>query len=462
MSETGVQALILAAGQGTRMHSRKAKVLHEALGEPLLEHVLRLAEALSRPPAYVVVGHEAESVEAAFGERCRFVRQDPPLGTGHAVQVSSLALEDGTWIVLNGDMPLLRQATLEALLETHREQKAVATLLSGRIETPGAYGRVVRDSEGSVARIVEARDASIDELAIDEINAGVYVFDSGALRPALQALAPENDQREYYLTDVIKWLVREGRPVSALVAPDSSEILGVNTMTELADATRRLRERRLRELMLAGVAIEDPGSTSVSIGSRVEADATLRSFTLVEGRSHISAGAVVGPSVRLRNVEVGPDARILDHCVLTDCRVAAEAKVGPFTHVRPGTHLGRGSKVGNFVELKQAQLGEGAKASHLSYIGDAEIGADANIGAGTITCNYDGRDKHRTRVGAGAFIGSDTVLVAPVEVGDGAYVAAGSAITKDVPADALAVSRGRQVNKEGWAKRRRAKTDSSS
>ncbi len=462
MSETGVQALILAAGRGKRMHSRKAKVLHEALGEPLLGHVLRLAEALSRAPVAVVVGHQAESVRAAFGERCRFVNQDPPLGTGHAVQIAAPQLEDGTWLVLNGDMPLLRLATLEALLETHRRHRAAATLLSGRVEAPGAYGRVLRDAAGNVVRIVEARDASDEELAIQEINAGVYAFDSEALRPALLALQPENDQGEYYLTDVVKWLARDERPVRALIAPDSSEILGVNSMAELADASRLLRERRLHELMQAGVAIEDPSSTTVSMGTTVEPDATLRGFTFIEGSSHISAGAVVGPSVRLRNVEIGPGARILDYCVLTDCRVEADARVGPFTHVRPGTSLGRGSKVGNFVELKKAQLGEGAKASHLSYIGDAEIGPEANIGAGTITCNYDGRDKHRTRVGAGAFIGSDTVLVAPVEVGEGAYVGAGSVITRNVPKDALAVARGRQVIKEGWAKRRRAKAKGSS
>jgi bifunctional UDP-N-acetylglucosamine pyrophosphorylase/glucosamine-1-phosphate N-acetyltransferase len=306
-----------------------------------------------------------------------------------------------------------------------------------------------------VRAIVEARDASAEALGVREINAGLYLFEAEALFDALKRLTPKNAQGEYYLTDVVADLVAAGLPVAAAVAEDPLEALGVNTFVELAAAHRALVERRLRELMLAGVDVEDPASTTVGRDVVVEPGARLRAQTFLEGRTRVATGAVVGPCVRLENVSVGASAVIQDHCLLRDCVVEEGAQVGPFAHVRPESRIGARAKVGNFVELKKTTLGPGAKAPHLSYLGDANVGERANIGAGTITCNYDGQAKHPTRIGAAAFVGSNSTLVAPVELGDGSYVGAGSTITESVPEDALALGRSRQVVKEGWARSRR-------
>jgi len=460
-----VQAVILAAGKGTRMKSGRAKVLHPVLGVPLLEHVLRTVEAAGAAPVAVVVGHQAEAVESAFaGRGLTFVRQEPPLGTGHAVQVARevfSAHPERTVLVVNGDVPLLRAETLQRLLATHRERGAAATLLSVILADPGAYGRVVRDETGGVRAIVEAKDATGDVRGIREINAGLYAFEVPALLGVLGQLRPQNAQGEFYLTDVVGLLRAAGRPVAAVAADDPDEGLGVNSIAELSAATRTLRARRTEALMAAGVGIEDPDSTHVGLDVVVEADAVLRPYTFLEGRTVVRAGASVGPFVRLVDTDVGPGAQILDHCLLRECAVGAGAAVGPFAHIRPETRIGAKAKVGNFVELKKTALGDGSKVPHLSYIGDATVGPGVNIGAGTITCNYDGAHKHPTRIEAGAFIGSDSTLVAPVTIGEGAYVGAGSAITQDVPAGALALGRARQFVKPGWAaelgKRRAAK-----
>jgi bifunctional UDP-N-acetylglucosamine pyrophosphorylase/glucosamine-1-phosphate N-acetyltransferase len=306
---------------------------------------------------------------------------------------------------------------------------------------------------------VEAKDASSETLRQQEINAGAYAFDTRALLEALEALQPENAQHEYYLTDVVAALVARGLRVEAVLADDPSEALGVNTLAELAEVNRLLRERRLSALMAAGVVIEDPPSTWVARAVVVEPDAVLRPFTLLEGRTHVRSGASLGPFVRIVNSEIGARAQVLDHCLLRDCRVGAGAVIGPFAHIRPESVIGDRAKVGNFVELKKTHLGEGSKAPHLSYLGDSEIGPAVNIGAGTITCNYDGQTKSPTRIEAGSFIGSNTTLVAPVSIGAGAYVAAGSTITDDVPADALALGRARQLAKPGWAKARRERRE---
>ncbi len=455
MTAGALQAVVLAAGKGTRMKSGRAKVLHPVLGVPLLEHVLRAVGATGAAPITVVVGHQADLVEAAFGGRgLVFVRQDPPRGTGHAVQVAREAFgahPDRTLLVLNGDLPLLRAETLARLVDTHRERRAAATLLTVVLADPGAYGRVVRDPAGGVRAIVEAKDATAEERAIGEINAGVYAFEVPALESVLGGLRPQNTQGEYYLTDVIGLLRAAGSPVAALAADDPAEGLGVNSLAELAEATRTWRRRRVAALMAAGVGIEDPDTVSVGLDVEVEADAVLRASTLLEGRTIVRAGASVGPFTRVVDTEVGAEAQVLDHCLLRESVVGAGAVVGPFAHIRPGSRIGPRAKVGNFVELKKTDLGEGSKAPHLSYIGDATVGPGVNIGAGTITCNYDGVSKHRTRIEAGAFIGSDTTLVAPITVGEGAYIAAGSAITQDVPAGALALGRARQVVKPGWA-----------
>ncbi len=458
MTSGAVQALVLAAGKGTRMKSARAKVLHRVLGAPLLEHVLRAVQAAGADPVTVVVGHQAEEVETAFaGRGLAFVRQDPPLGTGHAVQAARAAFAlhpNRPLLVVNGDLPLLRPETLVALLAAHRQEKAAATLLTFVLDDPGAYGRVVRDTTGAVRAIVEAKDATREQRAIREINAGLYAFDVGPLTGVLGGLQPQNAQGEYYLTDVIGLLRAAGHEVHAFPAADPAEALGVNTVAELADATRRLRARRLEALMAAGVSVEDPATVHVGLDAVAEPDAVLRPYTFLEGRTTVRARASVGPFVRLVDTEVGEDAQILDHCLLRECVVGAGASVGPFAHIRPESRVGAGAKVGNFVELKKTSLGAGSKAPHLSYVGDATVGPGVNIGAGTITCNYDGVTKHPTTIEAGAFIGSNATLVAPVTVGEGAYVGAGSTITSDVPAGALALGRARQVVKPGWARER--------
>ena len=460
MSETRPVAVILAAGKGTRLKSHTAKVLQRAAGLPLLEHVLRAVAPLQPRATLVVVGHQAEAVELAFaGRGLSFVRQEPQLGTGHALLVARAALPaHGTVLVLSGDVPLLRPRTLAQLLEAHLADGADATLLTAVLDEPGAYGRVLRGADGRPQAVVEARDATPEQRACREINVGLYAFEAAALLRALDGLRPENAQGEYYLTDVVAALSADGARLLGAAADDAGEVLGVNTQAELAESARWLRRRRVEELMAAGVVVEDPETTHVGADVAVEADAVLRPFTLLEGRTRVARGAVVGPFARLENVDVGSGAQVLDHCLLRDCCVGPGAAVGPFTHVRPETRIGARAKVGNFVELKKTDLGEGSKAPHLSYLGDATIGSGVNIGAGTITCNYDGTAKYPTRIEDGAFVGSDSTLVAPVTIGAGAYVGAGSTITKDVPAEALAVGRARQVVKEGWARTRRARS----
>ncbi len=460
MSATRAQAVILAAGKGKRTRRSTPKVLLPALGLPLLEHVLRALESAGVAPVTVVVGHRAEVVEAAFpGGRVSFVRQDPPLGTGHALvsaEAHFASQPDQTLLVVNGDLPLLRGQTVASLLARHHQSGAAATLLTAPYPETGEYGRVVRDEAGHVRRIVEAQDAAPPPRADSEMNAGVYAFAVPPLLAALQKLETANAQGEYYLTDVVGLLVDAGQEVRAFAADDPSEASGVNTLEELALVSRRLRERRLAALMEGGVLVEDPATTEVGLDAIVEAEATLRPFTFLEGRTVVRAGAVVGPFARLVDTEIGPGAQVLDHCLLRESIVEAGATIGPFAHIRPESRVGAGARVGNFVELKKTHLGQGSKAPHLSYLGDATIGPGVNIGAGTITCNYDGSAKYPTHIEAGAFVGSDTTLVAPVRVGEGAYVAAGSAITEDVPPYALALGRARQVIKPDWARKRRA------
>jgi bifunctional UDP-N-acetylglucosamine pyrophosphorylase/glucosamine-1-phosphate N-acetyltransferase len=461
MSMLRPQAVILAAGKGTRMRSVRPKVLHPLLGLPLLEYVLRAVGATGAEPVSLVVGHGAEAVKEAFRDRgLLFLSQDPPRGTGHALQSAAAALRrhpERPVLVVNGDLPLLRGETLRALLDHHRASGSAASVLTMRPAEPGGYGRILRTSEGAICGIVEAKDASPEQCALLEVNAGAYVFDVSTLETALGELRADNAQGEYYLTDLIASIFARGAPIGGLELADADEAMGVNTHAELAIAGEKLRERILDALLISGVAIENPSTTRVGPDVTVEADATLRAFTILEGTTRIRAGAEVGPFARLVSVEVGAGAHVLDHCLLRDCVVEEDASVGPFAHIRPGSRIGAGAKVGNFVELKQTSLGKGSKAQHLSYLGDATIGPSVNIGAGTITCNYDGTHKHKTRIEEGAFVGSDCTLVAPVTVGAGAYVGAGSTITEDVPPDSLALGRARQVVKPGWARARKGK-----
>ncbi len=452
--------VVLAAGEGTRMKSRTTpKVLHEICGRTLLGHVLAAGRALAPEHLVVVVGHAREQVAGHVREvdaAATTVVQEPQNGTGHAVQVALADLSDldGTVLVVLGDAPLLRVETLRALVAAHREHGAATTVLTAVLDDPTGYGRVLRDQTGAVTQIVEHKDADADALAVREINSGVFAFDAAHLRDALGRLTTDNAQGELYLTDVLGLHRDASLVVRAHVCADATETMGVNDRIQLAEARRLLNGRVLEQHMRDGVTVVDPATTWVDVQVEIEPDATIRPGTQLHGRTRIAAGAVVGPDSTLTDTAVGEQAKVLRaHCV--GAVIGAAADVGPYTYLRPGTRLGVKSKAGGFVEIKASEIGDGSKVPHLSYVGDAVIGARSNIGAATVFVNYDGRDKHRTVVGDDARVGSDTMLVAPVTIGDGAYTAAGSVITEDVPAGALGVGRAKQRNIEGWVARKR-------
>jgi bifunctional UDP-N-acetylglucosamine pyrophosphorylase/glucosamine-1-phosphate N-acetyltransferase len=458
MAAADTAIVILAAGKGTRMRSDLAKVLHRAGGRPLIEHVVRACQPLRAAQLLVVVGHQAEDVAAVvnpFGAQT--VVQHPQRGTGHALQVARRAIRKSARlaIVLPGDAPLLRAETLAALLETHRRGEAAATILSAELADPAGYGRIVRDSEGRVQAIVEDKTATPEQRAIREVNSSIYCFTLAKFWPCLAALRPDNVHRELYLTDAISLLRQRNERVLAQVAHDPSEILGCNTRAHLADADRVFRARKAAELMDSGVTIYLPETVLIDPEVTAGPDTVIEPGVQLLGRTRIGARCEIRAGSILRDVRVDDAAIVGPHSNADSSRIGARAQVGPFSRLRPGADIRAGVRVGNFVEVKKSVLHEGATAMHLSYLGDASIGRDANIGAGTITCNYDGIRKNETKIGDRVFIGSDTALVAPVRVGDGAYVAAGSVITENVPADALAIARGRQVNKPGWARQRR-------
>ncbi len=440
------------------MKSNTAKVLHKVAGEPLLGHVLRALRDAQFSDVVVVVGHQREAVTEylhAVAPRARTAVQEQMRGTGDAVKQAMPAVPDDatTVMVLAGDTPLLTGATLSALAEQHAASGAAATVLTARLEDPTGYGRIVRDQAG-VRRIVEHKDASADELAIDEINSGLYLFAADALREGLAHLTSHNAQGEEYLTDVIGWLVERGQPVAAHITEDPDEIHGINDRVQLAAAGAVLRQRVAERWMRDGVTIEDPATTWIEADVVLEQDAVVRRNSHLSGATTVASGAVIGPDTTLIDAVVGGGATVLKSHVLA-AEVGPGASVGPFTYLRPGTRLLTGSKAGAFVEIKNAIVGQGAKVPHLSYVGDAEIGEGTNIGAATIFVNYDGVAKHRTVIGKQVRIGSDSMLVAPVTVGDGAYTAAGSVITEDVAAGELAVGRARQRNLAGWVRAKR-------
>jgi bifunctional UDP-N-acetylglucosamine pyrophosphorylase/glucosamine-1-phosphate N-acetyltransferase len=460
---TPLHVVVLAAGKGTRMKSARPKVLHEIGGLPIVEHVLRAADHLSAASTTLVVGHGADDVKAALRHRpaLKFVVQSPQLGTGHALLQAESGLKGnrGTLLLLYADVPLLQSNTLARLVEAHQNAKAAATVLTTRLDDPYGYGRIVRDNKGEIERIVEERDASGDERAIREVNSGIYAFAIDPLFESLNRLADgaaDNAQGEYYLTDLVALYRHARRAVKTLLLDDSTELRGVNTRVDLADLDRAVRARKNQSLMLAGVTLEDPATTYIDEDVTIGADTHIGPMVQLQGRTNVGERCRIHAGVRLTNATIGADVTILDRSVVIDSTVASRAHVGPFSHLRPESQVGEGAHIGNFVELKKTTMGAGSKANHLAYLGDATIGQQVNVGAGTITCNYDGVAKHRTVIEDGAFIGSDSQLVAPVTVGKGAYVAAGSSITEDVPADALAIARGRQTNKPGWATKRRA------
>jgi bifunctional UDP-N-acetylglucosamine pyrophosphorylase/glucosamine-1-phosphate N-acetyltransferase len=423
--------------------------------------VASAARGLKPDRLVAVVGFQADRVEAALTGLCdAFVLQAEQRGTGHAVLQAEKALKGakGPLLIVNGDLPNLRAETLRALIGLHRRTKAALSLVTTTLPDATGYGRIVRDGKGRVTRIVEHKDATPAERKIGEINCGIYCADPALLFPLLRKLRPNNAQGEYYLTDAVHALIAKGSAVATHEHPHSEEVLGVNTRAELAQAGASLYARKAAELQDKGVTLLDPSRTWIDPAATVGRDTVIYPDVILEGACAIGEDCTIRPGCRLNGVTLGRRVEIRDHSVLEDSRVGDGASVGPFAHVRPGTVLEADTRVGNFVELKKTRLGRGSKASHLSYLGDADIGANCNIGAGTITCNYDGTHKHKTTLGPGVFIGSDSQLVAPVSVGAGAYVGAGTTVTEDVPGQALAISRVRQINLEGWAARRKKKS----
>lgn len=421
-------------------------------------HVVEACREAGFARIVVVVGHEAEAVKTGLGSDIEYALQEVQHGTGHAVLSAQPLLSgfEGTVLVVAGDVPLLRAETLAGLLAHHESSGAAATLLTARSDDPTGYGRIVRNERGQVYRIVEHRDATEEERAIKEWNPSIYCFDAWHLFTSLQELRPTNAQGELYLTDVIGILATREERIEAVPVEDNREVLGVNTRVELAEAASIMRSRILTELMLSGVSVTDPSSTYVDAGVKVGQDTVIEPQTYLMGATVIGEDCVIGPMSRIKDSTIGDGSTILSSQVVQS-DIGAHVKIGPFSNIRPHCKLADGVKIGDFVELKNAALGEKVSASHLSYIGDAEVGARTNIGAGTVTCNYDGKRKHRTTIGADAFIGTHSTLIAPVSVGEGAYVAAGSPVNEDVPADSLVIARSRPVFKPGWARAKREK-----
>lgn len=453
-------AVILAAGKGTRMKSKLPKVLHTVGGRPMLEHVLDAAEAAGCRENVVVIGHGAELVRTVVDGRARIAIQEEQLGTGHAVLQAEEAMEDftGTVMILCGDTPLLEAEELKKFYEGHVASGAAATVMSAVVEDPSGYGRILRDADGTVAGIVEEKDADAAQKAIREINTGNYCMEAPLLFEVLKTLGNDNAQGEYYLTDVLARLRTLGKKVGGVVTADSEMTMGVNSRRHLAQAEGVMRRRILEHWMDEGVTIMDPASTFIEKTVSIQPDTVIYPYTWLQGETVIGEDCQIGPHVRLENVKAAAGCQ-LHFLYAHDCIVEAGATAGPYVHLRPDSVIGEGVKIGNFVEVKNSTVGAGSKLPHLQYIGDTDMGKNVNMGCGCITVNYDSKFKHRTVIGDNAFVGCNSNLVAPVAVGANTYIAAGSTITKDVPEDALGVGRARQANIEGWARRFREKLE---
>ncbi|MRG88173.1 bifunctional UDP-N-acetylglucosamine diphosphorylase/glucosamine-1-phosphate N-acetyltransferase GlmU [Salinibacillus xinjiangensis] len=452
-------AVVLAAGQGTRMKSSLYKVLHPVCGKPMVQHVVDQLNQLHLSKLITVVGFGAEKVKEQLGEASEFVIQEEQLGTGHAVMMadSLLGKEQGTTIVVCGDTPLLTAETMEALISKHEQENAKVSVLTTEVLNPTGYGRVVRNKQNEVEKIVEHKDASEDELKISEINTGTYCFDNQSLFEALKNVSNDNAQGEYYLPDVIEIVKQQGEKIIAHKTDDINETMGVNDRVALSRAEKNMRKRINEKHMRNGVSLIDPDQTYIGPEVKIEQDVVIYPGSIIDGHTNIQTGTVIGPHSEIKNCEVGSDT-IIKQSVAHDSHIGNHVKIGPFAHIRPDSNIHNEVKIGNFVEVKKAVFEEGSKASHLSYIGDAEVGKEVNIGCGTITVNYDGENKHKTVIEDGAFVGCNSNLIAPVRVKRGAYVAAGSTITEDVPEESLSIARSRQTNKEGYiAKRKNSK-----
>ena len=451
---------IMAAGKGTRLKSKHPKVLHEVGGKPLLAHVIAAAtQVVPAKDVYAIIGHEADRVRTAVSHTgINFVVQEPQRGTGHALMVAREALRPyHVVLVLSGDAPLITSATIERLRDFHISRKAAMTLLTAQLENPTGYGRVIRKNKSDdVQAIVEQKALSAAQKKIREINAGFYAFDGELLFRHIDKLKNDNPHGEFYLTDMAAILGKAKQRVVAVGASDPHEVLGGNTRAELVEIDQRLRQAKCQQLMAEGVTIFYPQTCVIDSDVEIAADTTIEPFVQILGKTRIGSDCRIRSYSVIADSEIGDGVLILPGCVLDQSQVKAGARLGPYSRLRPGSEIGEGAHVGNFVETKKIRMGKGSKANHLTYLGDTEIGEGVNIGAGTITCNYDGTHKHKTIIEDGVFVGSDATLVAPVRVGKGAYVAAASCVTDDVPADALVLGRARQIVKEGWAKEKRA------
>ncbi|MEG7357990.1 bifunctional UDP-N-acetylglucosamine diphosphorylase/glucosamine-1-phosphate N-acetyltransferase GlmU [Bacillus inaquosorum] len=446
-------AVVLAAGQGTRMKSKLYKVLHPVCGKPMAEHVVDEALKLSLSKLVTIVGHGAEEVKKKLGDKSEYALQAEQLGTAHAVKQAQpfLADEKGVTIVICGDTPLLTAETMEQMLKEHTQREAKATILTAVAEDPTGYGRIIRSENGAVQKIVEHKDASEEERLVTEINTGTYCFDNEALFRAIDQVSNDNAQGEYYLPDVIEILKNEGETVAAYQTGNFQETLGVNDRVALSQAEQFMKERINKRHMQNGVTLIDPMNTYISPDAVIGSDTVIYPGTVIKGEVQIGEDTIIGPHTEIMNSSIG-SRTVIKQSVVNHSQVGNDVNIGPFAHIRPDSVIGNEVKIGNFVEIKKTQFGDRSKVSHLSYVGDAEVGTDVNLGCGSITVNYDGKNKYLTKIEDGAFIGCNSNLVAPVTVGEGAYVAAGSTVTEDVPGKALAIARARQVNKDDYVK----------
>ena len=455
-----LRIVILAAGLGKRMKSDRAKVLHTIGGKPMLIHVLKAAGRLNPEQTIIVIGKQADTVrEILAGEKVRIVLQEKQLGTAHAVLQAEKYLRgfQGTLLVLNGDIPLITPETLRAVIREHQKSSSDLTVLTTVVDDPSGYGRVLRNHEGRVTEIVEHRDATESQKDVREINSGIYCAETRSFMAATRKVRTDNVQKEYYLPDAVKILLEEGKKVSAYLYMESEEVLGINTRQELSAAAKLMNKKTISRLMDSGVSIIDPETTFIDSGATVGKDTIIYPNVQIEGKSRIGNGCKILPGVHIADSRIGNGSRLLNHSVITKSTVGRNVQIGPFAHLRPDSEIGDNARIGNFVEVKKSKIGKGAKASHLTYLGDSRIGSGSNIGAGTITCNYDGVKKYQTRLGNNVFVGSDVQFIAPVKVGNGAYIGAGSTITSDVPKNALALARARQTVIRNWVTKKKRK-----